>query len=373
MIRWLLFGVLLACIFYTLFLHWIIRRWQAGEAAYTSIGVEHDFPMVSVLVPARNEAANIKYCLHSLLAQDYPPDRIEIIVINDHSDDDTAAQVKSIDDQRLRLLELPLNVSGKKAALTTAIKEARGEIMITTDADCSRMPQWLKQLIGLMQNGNDMVLAPVGIKGENTLLTAWQGLDVAGTLLLTGAAVQAGHPILANGANFAFRKTLFEQLHGFSGNERQASGDDVFLLQKAVRDKSSIAFAFHRQALVVTHPAPNWRALFWQRLRWAGKSSAYTDVYLQAFQATAYVLNLGLILGLLLLLFRLEYWPWVLSAWLTKGFAEWYYLSFATAKIGDRSWLKWLPVSVPLHSFYIVLIGSLALFRFSSKWKGRRV
>ncbi len=354
-----------------------MRQWRRGQQAYQQQYATikaSPLPKVSILIPARNETANIKACLCSILAQNYPPDKVQIIVIDDHSEDDTAAQVLQVANERIQLLQLTGIVMGKKAALNAGIAQAQTELIITTDADCTFGQDWLLHLATTFQAGADMVLAPVQLKANNQLLQSWQGLDVCGTLLLTGAAAAAGHPILANGANFAFRKTLFQQLDGFAGNVERASGDDIFLLQKAVRAPSTqINFAFHRSATAVTAPAKTWATLFWQRLRWAGKTSGYTDWYLLTFQAGAYLVNAGLLLGLVLLFIHPLLTTIVLLSWLIKAMIELFYLRFATKEIGNQQWLRWFPISFFVHCVYVVFIGSLALLPFSSRWKGRKV
>ncbi|MEL7247829.1 MAG: glycosyltransferase [Bacteroidota bacterium] len=371
------FGLLLAVICYAVFLFWVVRQWCLGQLAYQlsySSPKVAPLPKFSILIPARNEALGIRACLQSILAQDYPADKIELIVIDDHSDDATAAQVLQIEDERIQMIQLEGVVMGKKAALSAGIARAQAEIILTTDADCTFDRDWLRHIASAFQAGHDMVLAPVQINANNQLLQSWQGLDVCGTLLLTGAAVAAGHPILANGANFAFRKTLFELLNGFTGNLERASGDDIFLLQKAVREPSvKIAFAFHRAATATTAPAETWSQLFWQRLRWAGKTSGYTDWYLLFFQAGAYMVNAGLLLGLVLLLVYPQLATSIITSWVIKAIAEFFYLWFATKKIGNQQWLRWFPISFFVHSIYVVLIGTLALLSFSSRWKGRKV
>ncbi|MEL6656600.1 MAG: glycosyltransferase [Bacteroidota bacterium] len=371
------FGFLLAVICYAVFLLWVVRQWRLGQQAYQlnySFPKTTPIPQFSILIPARNEAAGIQACLQSILMQDYPAHKMELIVIDDHSDDDTAAQVLQIEDERIQLIRLADAVMGKKAALSAGIARAQAEIILTTDADCIFDRDWLKHIASAFQARHDMVLAPVQINANNQLLQSWQGLDVCGTLLLTGAAVAAGHPILANGANFAFRKTLFEQLNGFTGNLERASGDDIFLLQKAVQEPSvKIAFAFHRAAIATTAPVETWSQLFWQRLRWAGKTSGYTDWYLLLFQAGAYIVNAGLLIALMLLLVYPQLVTVVITSWVIKAIAECFYLWFATKKIGNQQWLRWFPISFFLHSVYVVLIGTLALLSFSSYWKGREV
>ncbi|MEO0875403.1 MAG: hypothetical protein AAFY48_12430, partial [Bacteroidota bacterium] len=113
--------------------------------------------------------------------------------------------------------------------------------------------------------------------------------------------------------------------------------------------------------------------LFWQRLRWAGKTSGYTDWYLLLFQAGAYIVNAGLLIALMLLLVYPQLVTVVITSWVIKAIAECFYLWFATKKIGNQQWLRWFPISFFLHSVYVVLIGTLALLSFSSYWKGREV
>jgi glycosyltransferase involved in cell wall biosynthesis len=103
---------------------------------------------MSVIIPTRNEEANIRACLEGLLAQDYPQYFYEIIVVNDRSTDKTAAIVEEMRKQhpRIRLVdvtEVPDDIAPKKFAVTTGIEHAIGRIIVTTDADCVHPKTWL--------------------------------------------------------------------------------------------------------------------------------------------------------------------------------------------------------------------------------------
>lgn len=114
------------------------------------------FPWVSVLVPARNEEHNIATCLKHLCEQDYP--NLEIVVLDDHSTDDTAQVVKQFlsKDDRIRLIigeSLPPGWNGKNWACHQLSQTARGQILIFTDADniyssdaISRTVGWIQKL-----------------------------------------------------------------------------------------------------------------------------------------------------------------------------------------------------------------------------------
>ena len=305
---------------------------------------------------------------------------MELIVIDDHSNDGTAKMVSQLGDARVKLLKLaqfiPANskiVAYKKAALNLGIKQAKAAFIITTDADCIVPDRWLKSYATAFLNGKEMVLGPVKIKGRKGFLTAFQDLDVAGTMLLTGAAVFAQHPILSNGANFGFSKHLFDVLGGYTGNENQASGDDVFLLQKATQKYiDKIAFLPPSSALVETMAAATWSTLFWQRLRWAGKTSAYRDVYLIGFQGFVFLLNIFLWGGSLACLLGFIRTPViVLVTWLIKLLADFFYLRFAVNLLGQKKSLSFFLPAFIAHSFYILCIGTLALLPIASTWKGR--
>jgi len=367
-----MYGTLALSLLYALFLAWIARSWRNGARIHRVTATFSEFPPVSIIIPARNEAANIEACLQSVLNQDYPFAKMEIIVIDDHSSDGTVEIVGQMVDQRLHLMSLQgEHGQGKKAALEKAIQKAQGTLIVTTDADVIVPKGWLKEMATAWQGGAKMILGPVQMTGPINLLTAWQGLDVCGTMLLTGAAVYQGRPLLANGANLAFTKTFFQELGAYQGNEKLASGDDIFLLQKAVKkDAASIQFLSTKSATVCTEAEDSWRKLFWQRLRWAGKTGAYRDPYLIVFQALVYFLCWGM----LLLLPLLFYQPLLAGlGWGVKLLAEGLFLRFACREMGDRKWLTWLlPVQL-IHPFYMVLIGTLALLPLSFYWKGRKV
>lgn len=333
-------------------------------------------PLISILVPARNEAQAIAACLRALLSQHYPPHRMEVLVIDDHSTDGTAAVALALADPRIRVLSLARHLAQtpaagplrafKKAALNLGIAEARGELIVTTDADCIAPPQWLVSLAGAYARGAEFICAPVRIHGPNRFLTAFQALDVAGVMVLTGGAVALGRPLLANGANLAFTPALFRRVDGYAGHEHEPSGDDVLLLQKVTAARAGrVVFLPQVTAAVATAPAPGWPQFWRQRLRWAGKTSAYSNWRLTVFQGGAYLLSLALLLG------------WFFApgatafAWAVKLSADGLYLRAAARALGSAPYLRWYPLAGPLHVVYLAAIGSAALLGFKASWKGR--
>lgn len=329
--------------------------------------------MVSVLIPARNEEAAIVPCIQALLQQTYPSDRYEILVIDDHSEDRTAALVAALPTQQVGLLSLADHLAGKqvvaykKAALSWGVAEAKGALILTTDADCIVPPNWMTGMVAAYQSGADFITAPVCIYDDGSLLSVFQALDVAGTMILTGGAVGLGHPILANGANLGFSGALFERIGGYAGHTHLASGDDVLLLQKVVNARAGrVVFLPSPEVSVRTQPTPNWAALGRQRLRWAAKTSAYRNFYLLGFQGAVFVFCWGILLSFM------GSPALALSALGIKTAADFFYLRAASHWFGQARWMRWFLVSEFLHLLYIVVIGSVALWPVRISWKGRR-
>lgn len=116
--------------------------------------------LVSVLIPARNERLHIEGCLESVLASDTSGFRMEVLVLDDRSEDETAAMVQAIADRdaRVRLLhgvDLPEGWMGKSHACHRLVQEAKGEWYMFVDADVRLEPSAIRQTLaaGCEQSG----------------------------------------------------------------------------------------------------------------------------------------------------------------------------------------------------------------------------
>ncbi len=336
---------------------------------------------VSVLVPARNEADNIEKCLQSILQQDYPGRLCEIIVIDDHSDDGTTTLVKALDEERIKLLQLSDHstadrlLAGKKAALKVGISVAKGELIITTDADCWMEPEWLSLLVSYYEGRQaKMIAAPVVMANENTLLERCQSLDFCGMMGITGAGISKGYLLMANGANLAYEKAAFEAVGGFDGIDHLASGDDMLLMQKmAATYPGQISFLKNPKATVHTHAQPSWHSFLQQRIRWASKSGHYPQWRTTMQLAVVYLFCWAILLNLLLI----PFWAgagWLLLLQLGAKTVVDYALLRSTTRYFGRGDLMWVFVSAQLwHVVYIVVVGTVGNLVKSYWWRGRRV
>lgn len=268
--------ILMSAIYY-LFLIFLIRSWNK-KTPVSDKQEAAESPFVSVIIAVRNEEETIGCLLDGLAHQDYPAERFEVIVMDDGSMDSTleVVQVKG----RHLPCELKMGVTGvdqlkgtgKKTAIAEGIELAAGELILITDGDCRVGIQWISAMVNsFLSRGADFLAGPVRLKNGTGFWHQWQVLEFA-SLTGTGAAfIQSGQPLFCNGANMAFRKKVFYSLGGYSGNERFASGDDVFLMKKIHTSGGKVVFVKNRKAIVETKPLPAWRDFFHQRNRWAGK------------------------------------------------------------------------------------------------------
>ena len=335
-------------------------------------------PSVSLLIPARNEAHQLPALLNDLQQLDYPQERLRIIVIDDYSTDGTAAVVREFPGvQLLQLADyLPSEssvVAHKKAAISYAIQESEADIIVTTDADCRWSPDTLK---ALLQGASSIGFrsGPVLITSTQNLCDGFQALDFISYMFLTAAYAQRGRPILANGANLVIERELFQQIGGYLGVDHLPSGDDVLLLHKLQQQGygQNIRFINQPEALVATRPVAGWRALWRQRLRWAGKSGAYQSSDLQLVQGLSYLNSLAIVVGLMLSPFYPAFLLPSLLAWLLKFIIDGWILRAVSKHFGHIDlYFRWYIPSAFIYPFYLVAIGTAALLGFKASWKGR--
>ncbi len=333
---------------------------------------------LSVIVPMRNEAAALPACLEALSRQRYPRQLWELIVVDDHSEDESATIASRFPLPNLRVLRLgeeAPDTFGKKAALQVGIAAARGELIVTTDADCRMGPEWLRTLALAYESGGWCFLAaPVQIQEGESLLSRFQALDLLGMMAATLAGIRSGCYHMANGANLAYPRAVFEQVGGFTGIDGRASGDDVLLMQKiARRHPGKLTFLKSRAAEVWTAPQPTLRTFFRQRLRWASKSDAYREPFL--------LFLLGWVLSFCLLLLSVPFWAFAgwkypaggLCLLLVKGFSDFWMLNAAARWAMRTHLLRGYWRLQLLHIAYIAAVGVSANLWKRYPWKGRKV
>jgi cellulose synthase/poly-beta-1,6-N-acetylglucosamine synthase-like glycosyltransferase len=345
---------------------------------------------LSIIIPARNEEENIKACLQSIIAQGYPKILCEVIVVDDHSTDDTAAVVRAFGLPFIKLVSLSNFVAAneinsyKKKAIEIAIAQSSGDLIITTDADCIVPPNWLITIAAFYESTKaKFIVMPVAIHYRNRFIEIFQSLDFMTLQGITAAAVHKKMHSMCNGANLAYTKKAYQEASGFTGIDTIASGDDMLLMHKIFKQYPGAVFFLHsKEVIVQTNPVTSIKAFFNQRIRWASKADKYDDKRITAVLVLVYLFNCALLVlpiiavfnNVQYLLFNIQCSMFSVWLWLVciKTIVELIFL-YPVAKFFNQQKLLWLfPLMEPFHIVYTVIAGWLGKFG-SYKWKDRNV
>jgi cellulose synthase/poly-beta-1,6-N-acetylglucosamine synthase-like glycosyltransferase len=322
----------------------------------------------TIVVPFRNEKENLPNLLHSISFLNYPNELVEIILVDDDSEDEYRIQNLELRIQMVK--NIRKSNSPKKDTIETAIQVAKNDWIITTDADCLVQKDWLTTFDQYIQENEVAMLASgVCYVPKSGFLSAFQNLDF---LSLQGATIGSfgiDKAFMCNGANFAYSKAFFKELNGFQGNESIASGDDVFLLQKAVLSTpKKVGFILAKESIVATKPTENWTELFQQRVRWASKSTGYSSVYGKLLALIVFGGNLAWIVSFLLWLTSVLDQN-IFMLFVALKFLVDFILLFKTANFFESK-LQYVLASSLLYPFFSVSVAVYSLFG-KYNWKGR--
>lgn len=330
----------------------------------------------TIIVPFRNEAEHLPLLLKSISELNYPKDRFEIIFVDDASSDTSVKLIETF--QKKSLLDSILidNIrksnAPKKDAITAAVAKAKHEWVITTDADCVLPKYWLDAFDSFIQSHDTKcIVAPVTYTKVNSFLERFQVLDF---LSLQGATIGGfgnKKPFLCNGANLAYKVSFFKGINGFEGNTNISSGDDIFLLEKAIKKKpEQVHYLKNLHATVKTLPEPNLKSLISQRLRWAAKTSNYSNLFGKFTGIVVLFMN-ALVLCLLMVTVTGIVHPKILAYTFLIKFCIDFLLIFKTVRFfNQEEHLLSYVLSSIIYPFFCVFIAFASLFK-GYEWKGR--
>ena len=266
---------------------------------------------------------------------------------------------------------MPDGMFGKKRAISFAMKEATGEIILASDADCSFSPLWVHTMVAYFADKNiKLVSGPVSYHKQKGILLALQTLEFISLIGAGAGAIGVKNEIFCNGANMAYRKADFLELNNFE-NDDAVSGDDVFFLHSIKEKyKDAIAFAKDENSIVYTDAVQSVKGFINQRKRWTAKTSEYKD--LASIYASFLVLftNLSLVLLFLKYIYSDAHYQLFLLFYLLKFAVDFLLLFQVLSFFKRRDLVKWIFPFELFYAFYIVLIVILSYTNFF-EWKGR--
>jgi len=332
----------------------------------------------SIVIPFRNEAENLPELLRSIAQINYPKSKFEIIFVNDDSND---ASIEIIENSKIENPKLKLCLinnqrksnSPKKDAIDLAVRKSNFDWIVTSDADCILPENWLKILSEFIRVKNPkMVVMPVLYLNQNNFLTNFQILELLSLQGVTMGSFGINMPFLCNGANLCYEKICFFEFDGFTGNEKIASGDDIFMLEKMVNKyPSHVKYLKSKEVIVKTKTENKFSDLINQRVRWAKKTASYDSNFGKFVGLSVLLMNFWVILLLLLAIFNYISWHPFAYVFSIKFIIDFLLLYPTSVFFQKQKVLKHYLMISFLYPFFNVYVAILS-FRKSYEWKGRK-
>lgn len=325
---------------------------------------------VSVIVAARDEAETIRDCLQSLAELDYPADLLEIIIVNDRSDDGTEQIITEFIKGKSQFKYLSISksiatLSGKASAIAQAIEQSRGEIIFITDADCVAPKNWITKTSQYFADDVGMVAGFTLLDFFRGFFNSIQNLDWAYLLSAAAGAAGLGIPLTCMGNNFAFRRAAYEQVGGYQGVGFSVTEDFALLQKISQKTDWKILFAVDGECLIKTKPMRSIKDFFTQRKRWA--IGGQTVHWLGKLLIGISLISSFILLGLILLSHN---YSLILGLIFLTLLGDFLLLIALEKRLGSKFKL-WL---LPMYRFFFIVYATILmldlLFDRKVTWKG---
>ncbi|HOP49808.1 MAG TPA: glycosyltransferase [Ignavibacteriales bacterium] len=330
---------------------------------------DKDLPTVSVIVAARNEEANIKDCLIALNEQVYPDDKLEIILVDDKSTDRTKEIIEDFINGKSKFKCITTteeigSLKGKTNALANGIKISKGEIIITTDADCMPPKYWAKSMASYFVD-NVGVVAGFTTQESYNAFTGMQALDFCFLQSIASGVMNLGKPITCIGNNMAFTRKAYDRVGGFENLEFSIT-EDFKLLQSIVQTGEFTAiYPLDKEALNVSKACKDWKTLYWQKKRWGvGGLQAPIEDYL--------LMAIGFINSLFIILSPFFMSTNVLLLIFTKILIDYIYLRQLLKRWEIEEKMKYFWAFEIYYIVYVILLPIVVFLSRKVIWKDRK-
>jgi glycosyltransferase involved in cell wall biosynthesis len=344
-----------------LLIGWLRQQRKERKGISGSISLD----TITVIIPFRNEADRITGLINSILASSQHVK--QTIFINDHSTDNSSEIIQaSLADLPILILDLPVELTGKKQAIKFGINRASTSFILTLDADVSFHKHYFEALTQLKPA--DFYILPVTMKP----IRFWQYFLEFDLILLQ--ALNAGvsgwfRPIVASGANLLFSKSCYDTCSRLDLHEHISSGDDIYLLRDFREAKKRIFLSTDLAVQVETEAPPSLREFLHQRLRWIAKSGNVNDVLANSIAISQGIISM-VFFGLLIYFFISCNYSLLAVLFVAKYLLDIIFFAPSFTRNRRTYSLFFLPFYQLFFPFYYLLLLLLLPF-FSPKWKGR--
>lgn len=324
---------------------------------------------ISLIIALRNEEKNIPGLINSISNQTLDFKQFELILVNDHSTDKTAELIQKYAKKLPNANYTESNECvGKKHAITQGIRQAKGELIVTTDADCIHHPDWLKTIHDFYNlKKPKLIVGPVLMSGKS-LFENIQSIDFFSLIVSGAGASGLNRPIMCNGANLAYSKDLFSEINPL--RTEIASGDDIFLLHYTKKKyPGQISFLKSVDATVISGTEHTFLKFLEQRRRWASKAKYYTDFDTTGTALSVFLINLSLLFNLILSIYDSNFLLAFMIQFTIKSLFDFILLYKGLVFYNNKQLLYYF---IPAQIFNIFMIPFVAISGMTRKiqWKG---
>jgi cellulose synthase/poly-beta-1,6-N-acetylglucosamine synthase-like glycosyltransferase len=339
---------------------------------------------VTVIISARNEYDNLERHLPHILEQDYP--QFEVIVVNDCSWDQTGTLLERLQAQYSHLKIVTIHEqekypTGKKFALTLAIKSATHDLLLFTDADCMPVGRnWIKNMASNFSSKTQIVLGYSPYRKSGGLLNMFIRFETFMTGLLYMSFAMSKDAYMGVGRNLAYRRSLFFSVKGFANHNHMISGDDDLFVNETA-DGDNVAVELRKDSFMISEPKKTieeWRR---QKSRHMSTGKMYKGrhkFWLSLFSISHILFYVFLPACLVMLIFygdiekpiipMINFVSAILGIYLMRGLIMTVIYYPAMKKMNDNTLALLLPLLDILYSFYLAIFGIIGIFSKPKTW-----
>ena len=356
----LFFIYIIYCFFILFIISGLFRHNAIGSVS------EKKLPSVAIIIAARNEEENLPSLIEDLCKQNYPSNKLEIIIVNDRSTDKTSEIIRDANKKHnfiknIDIINTSSKIAPKKNALNKGILKSSAEIIVSTDADCRVGKSWAMSMVNstLKSNGISIGFSKVS---ASSLFEIYQLIDFLGIIISNAGASGWGHFWSGTGQNLAYFRKDYDEINGFEPVRNEVSGDDMYLVQSISKIKTGF-ININPESYVKTKPKRTLKSFLNQRIRWASNSSKNfkNNKVFFSFLVSALLSNILIIYSFLI------GGSWILI-FLIKYFLEWLVLFLGGKLFNTKINLLVYTLWAIFQPFYIPFVAIMGL-RNKYSWK----
>jgi len=326
---------------------------------------------VSVIICARDEAANLAKNLPGALVQQYKTSH-EVIVVDDNSFDDTKYLLEEFKKIFKQLHPVFLKqeakfIPGKKFPLSIGIKTAKHEVVLLTDADCVPASEyWIEQMQEIYDDTTEIVLGYGAFNKRRGFLNKLIRWEAFSTAIQYFSYALAGMPYMGVGRNLSYKKTIFFRHKGFSAHNHVLSGDDDLFINMAAT-KINTKINIDADAFTLSEPAKTWSQYAKQKKRHYSTAKYYKPLH--KFLLSVYAFTHFLFYPLLVASIILYNWKFALIVFGVRFIIQSIVYFLGMKKLKEADLFPYF-LLFDIGMFFYYLIFAFSIFKKPSKtWK----